>query len=301
MTALEKLRNVKEFLTGLGIDDANREAELIISHCLGVDRVMLYKDNPDVPRDAILEIDRFIRRREKREPIQYILGYADFCGLKIRVGRGVLVPRPETELLVEEAVRTIRREESGEKGSSLYASRFTHLRILDLCTGSGCIALALAKAFPDALVYGTEISEIAIGYANKNAETNGIRNVRFLKGNLFEHVQEKLETQNSYPKFDLIVSNPPYIKSEDIKNLQPEVREWEPAEALDGGEDGLNYYRMIIPVAGNYLGDHGFLILEIGINQAWEIKEMARDAGFQKISVKKDYAGIERILIAEKE
>ena len=297
MTALEKLRNVKEFLTGLGIDDANREAELIISHCLGVDRVILYKDNPDVPRDTILEIDRFLRRREKREPIQYILGYADFCGLKIRVGRGVLVPRPETELLVEEATRTVKVKTLDVERNLSHASRLTPLRILDLCTGSGCIALALAKEFPEAEVYGTDSSEVAIEYAEENVTLNGIRNVRFLKGNLFEPMRENLSNQ----VFDLIVSNPPYIKSGDIKDLQFEVSQWEPNEALDGGEDGLDYYRIIIHEAKDYLRDNGILVLEIGVSQAKEIKEMAVEARLQNISLMKDFAGIERILAAEKE
>jgi release factor glutamine methyltransferase len=282
MRALEILQSARELLEISGLNDADREAELILSHCLGIDRLHLYKDDPDIPENILLQIYEYLRRRAAREPLQYILGYTEVHGLKIKVGPGVLIPRPETELLVEEAIKTV------------HALRFTSLHILDLCTGSGCIALALAKEFPDAEVYGTDKSENAIRYAEENADRNLIKNVTFLTGSLFDPLK------NSDIKFDFIISNPPYIKRDEIKNLQPEIRDWEPGEALDGGEDGLDYYRMLIPEAGNYLNKHGYLILEIGIDQAKEIKKLASDAGFQDIIVIRDYSGIERILIANK-
>jgi release factor glutamine methyltransferase len=286
MRALDKLRKAKALLTNSGIDDADREAESIIAHCLGIDRLILYRDNPELHDGTVVEINELLKRRARREPLQYILGYAEFHGLKIKVGRGVLIPRPETELLVEEAVKILKEKALG----------IAKLRALDLCTGSGCIALALAKEFPEAGIYGTDTSEVAIEYAVENAAINGLRNVTFLKGSLFEPLR------SAAPKlpvvFDLIVSNPPYIKRDDMKHLQPEIREWEPAEALDGGEDGLDYYRMMIPEAGFYLRENGSLLLEIGAGQAEDIKEMAADAGFLFVSLIKDYAGIERILIA---
>lgn len=280
MDAVGKIREITRFLKKFGIDSANKDAELIISNCLGIDRVTIYRDNPLIAEEYILRIDGFVKRRSKREPLQYILGETEFYGLKINVGPGVFIPRPETELLVEEAIKKVTSE---GKGSSL--------SILDLCTGSGCVALALARKFPDAQVYGIDASEIAIEYARKNAETNGINNVTFLRGNLFEPIA-------SATTFDLIVSNPPYIRRADIKNLQPEIKNWEPIEALDGGKDGLDYYRAIIPQAKGYLKRGGYLILEIGVKQPDKLKKMAQNAGFMKISLTKDYTGVERIFIA---
>lgn len=292
MTALEKLRAAKVLLEKSGIDNANGEAELIISYCLGIDRVILYKDNPRITESEDSTIDQLLGRRKKREPLQYILGYTEFHGLKITTGPGVLIPRPETELLVEEALKALRsRNLEGKNGSLCSWS------MLDLCTGSGCIALALGKNFPGAQIFGTDTSEVALGYAKKNAEINGIKNVTFLKGNLFEPVETFLSDRRP-PIFDLIISNPPYIESGDIENLQPEIKDWEPAAALDGGEDGLNYYRAIITEARNYLTVNGILFFELGIHQAAAVKHMAEDAGFHDISVRKDYAGLERIFIA---
>jgi len=296
MTAFERLRTAKQFLTGAGVDDARREAESIIAHCLGIDRVIFYRDNPQIPEHVNSKIDELLRRRARWEPLQYILGYTEFYGLKITVGSGVLVPRPETELLVEETVKVMRKIDTG---SPHYPHIGKGWRILDLCTGSGCIALALGTAFPDAIVYGIDFSETAIEYAGKNAGINGVRNVTFIQGNLFEPVRESLINGGPHLKFDLIVSNPPYIKTGDIKDLQQEVREWEPAAALDGGEDGLDCYKIIIPESMNFLRDRGLLILEIGMSQAAEVTMIAREAGFSGISLIRDYAGIERIVIAQ--
>ncbi len=281
MNALDKLRKSKELLEKFGIEDAIRNAELIISHCLGIDRVSLYRDNPRIPENIILKIDEFLQRRTKREPIQYILGYTEFYGLRIKVGSGVLIPRPETELLVEEAKKIISKFE-------IRNSKFT---FLDLCSGSGCLSLALAKEFPEAKFYGTDTSEVAIRYAKENVELNNINNVTFLKGNLFEPLKNLV--------FDLIVSNPPYIRKDDIKNLQMEVKDWEPVEALDGGIDGLDYYRLIIAGARGYLKENGYLILELGVGQSDAVRKLAEDEGFKNISLVKDYAGIERIFIAK--
>ena len=172
------------------------------------------------------------------------------------------------------------------------------LNILDLCTGSGCLALALAQAYPDTHVYGTDSEEMAISYAEENAKTNAIKNVRFLRGSLFEPIEKYIASAEGRPVFDLIVSNPPYIRRDDLNTLQPEIKNWEPLPALDGGEDGLDFYRSIIPGARKYLAVNGILLFELGMNQAGAVNQMAKDAGFQDISVRKDYAGIERIFIA---
>ncbi len=286
MNTLEKLRESTGFLKGFGVDDAVREAELIISYCLEIDRIALYRDNLQIQEEKLRNINGLLKRRSKREPLHYIVGHTEFYGLKIKVGKGVLIPRPETELLVEEAIKLF----------TVHCSPFT---ILDLCTGSGCLALALGKTFPDAHIYGTDISETAIEYAKENAEINEIKNVTFLKGNLLEPIKTLLTSNFSVLTFDLIVSNPPYIRRGDIKDLQPEIKDWEPIEALDGGKDGLDYYRVIIPEARNYLKEGGYIMLELGIGQADTVRKIAEDAGFMDISLIKDYAGIDRILIAK--
>jgi release factor glutamine methyltransferase len=296
MRALETLQSARELLKISGLNDADREAELIVSHCLGIDRLHLYKEDPDIPEKIILQIYVYLRRRAAREPLQYILGYTEFHGLKIKVGPGVLIPRPETELLVEEALRILRNIGKG-KGTE---KKSDNTKILDLCTGSGCIALALAREFPDAEVYGTDISEIAISYAEENARINDINNVEFLRGSLFNPFEKLSAPGHLSFKAGLIISNPPYIKRDEIGNLQPEIKNWEPGEALDGGEEGLDYYKMLIPEARSYLIENGYLVLEIGIGQSDEVKLMAEEAGFQDVIVIRDYSGIERILIANK-
>jgi len=297
MTALEKIKEITAFLQKCGIEDAHKESEMILTFCLDMDKTVLYRDNPVLSSEDMKKIDEIAGRRIKREPLQYILGHVEFYGLKIKVGEGVLIPRPETELLAEEVLRTVRSQKSESR-----SQKDSGLRILDLCTGSGCLALAIAKHLPDAVVYGTDISAIAIKYANGNAELNGIKNVIFLRGSLFDPIK-KLFTIH-YSLFTVIVSNPPYIKSLDIMNLQPEIKEWEPLNALDGGEDGLKYYREILSVARQYLisphlekgGKGGFVILEAGEGQAGDVTKIAQSNMFRKITIRKDYAGIERIL-----
>jgi release factor glutamine methyltransferase len=281
MKALELLRTAKESLERSSIEDASREAETIIAHCLKTVRATLYRDNPEIPEDLATKINSLVKRRATREPLQYILGYIDFLGLKIKVGQGVLIPRPETELLAEEAVKII----------SNFKFQILNFKILDLCTGSGCLALSLAKELPDIEVYGIDTSDSALKYANENAELNMIKNVTFLKGSLFEPVKGLT--------FDLIVSNPPYIRSNDIKDLQPEIKGWEPQDALDGGADGLDYYKLIIHAVKNHLNEGGYLMLELGINQADAVKRMAEDTGLKDITFIKDYAGIDRILVTK--
>ena len=287
MTALEKIKEITASLKRFGIDDAHKESEIILIHSLGIDKTALYRDDPVLSEKELRELKEIIKRRAKREPLQYILGYADFYGLKIKVGEGILIPRPETELLVEEVVKAAESIE--------HRAESTGWKMLDLCTGSGCLALAIAKHFPDAKVYGTDISAIAVRYAKENAALNGISNAVFMKGSLYEPLKQLISGMPL--KFDVIVSNPPYIKSNDIANLQPEIKNWEPRNALDGGDDGLRYYREILSEAPKYLDMDGFVFLEAGEGQAGDVSGIARSNHFRRVSVIKDYAGIERIVI----
>ncbi len=278
MNAIDKLKEARVILSNAGIENPERDAESALSHCLGIERVILYRDNMGISNEMNTQINALLKRRTGREPMQYILGYTEFYGLKIKVGPGVLIPRPETELLAEEAIKTI----------SKCKFQNAKCKILDLCTGSGCIALALAKVFPDALIYGTDMSADALVYAKENAKLNNMKNATFVKGDLFKPLKEM--------QFDMIVSNPPYIRKDGIKLLQPEIKDWEPVAALDGGKDGLDYYRKIIFGAGDYLKKKGILLLEIGVGQSDPIREMAEDEGFDNIQILKDYAGIDRIV-----
>jgi len=274
MNALDALRYACEKLKALGIPDAEKEAELLLTQGLGVDRVGLYRDAPALGREDSLRLDAMLKRRERREPIQYILGEVEFYGLRIRVGPGVLIPRPETEFLVEEAVRRL----AGRPGP----------RVLELCTGSGCVALAVARELPGGKVTATETSKEALRYALENAALNGVENVSFLRGSLFEPVAGE--------RFDAVLSNPPYVKTSEIDALQPEIRNWEPREALDGGPDGLDFYRQIIPRAVAHLEPGGMLIVEMGAALAPQVAGLAKEAGLLPQPPLRDWGGCDRVL-----
>ncbi len=275
MRLLDLLRKSTDRLGAAGIEDALPDAEMLVFDAVKMERLDAYMDNPEITGADSAKAGRLIKRRIKGEPVQYIIGHVEFHGLFIRVGKGVLIPRPETELLVEEVIRTVKSD-----------SR----TLLDLCTGTGCIALSLARQFPEAQVYGTDLSKKALEYARKNAETNRVKNVRFVQGSLFGPVKGRT--------FDIITANPPYIRTGEIETLQREVRDWEPVAALDGGSDGMDFYRAILASAGSHLNPGGFIFLELGYDQAEGVKEIARNEGFREITVINDYAGIGRILKA---
>lgn len=277
MKSLKWLRWAIERLKAAGIRFPEKEAQEMLSF-IGIDTVALYRNNPELRESELSKLDSILERRLNREPLQYILGYTYFLDLKIKIQKGVLIPRPETELLALEAINEAKKLDS------------ERLLILDLCTGSGCIAIAMAKALSSATVYGTDISEEAINLAITNAEINNVKNVIFLNGDLFEPLKK------SGLEFDLITANPPYIKSDEIPLLEPEVRDWEPLEALDGGKDGLAYYRRIFEDVAQYLKPGGWLMLELGQGLYKELMSLAKLYKFKNISVLKDFSGIERIL-----
>lgn len=296
MKALEKIREISKTLAASGIDTAEKEAEFIVMQALDTDLVGLCSNNPEINAAQMLAIDEMAGRRSKREPLQYILGFTDFMGLRLKIGEGVLIPRPETELMAEYAIQKVRRQKAKDssQGSVVRSQENYKYRILDLCTGSGCLALSLAREFPDADVYGTDISEMALGYAKENAQVNGIDNVSFINGHLFEPFAGE-EDKN---EFNFIISNPPYIRTDDIQTLQPEIREWEPLKALDGGPDGMDFYREIVSGSRKFLKNGGILMFELGAGCADDVSRMFADAGYNETEIQKDYAGMERIIQA---
>ena len=262
-----------------GIENPHLEAEILLAHAMGTERIKLYINFENVVAQKERDIFKgHIQRRIKREPTAYITGYQPFLSLNFNVTSGVLIPRPETEMLVQEAI-----------GIAKVIGR--KVRLLDIGTGSGAIAVSLAKFINDIEIVATDSSDKALEIAGVNAKKHGVTDkIIFVKADLFP---------SDSTKFDIIVSNPPYIRSSDIKTLQPEVRDHEPVQALDGGTDGLGIYRRMINDLLAHMNSGSFLLLEIGMGQAREISEMVRKA-FPKcdIQFKKDLSGIERILIA---
>lgn len=295
MRLSEKIREISEILLKQELEFPWKEAESICLHVLGCDRVVALSDDPEISHSQSSAIDESVQRRLKGEPLQYITGTVEFMDLTFKVGKGVLIPRPETELLVLAALRLVTGEgnrDTGGPGKPVNVDTGEGLVILDLCTGSGCIAVTLGIRLPGAKIIATDMSAEALDYAKTNAEHNNVKNVAFIQGDLFEHV-------TSGP-FDIILSNPPYIRSSDIPSLQREIREWEPLVALDGGADGLNVYRKIIGQLGRYLKNDGYCLLEIGYDQRVDIGTMASRHDL-KAQFLKDLAGYDRIAILTKQ
>lgn len=297
MNVLDTCKEITRLLKQNGIGSAEKEAEMLVRRGLEITTLEMYRDNQTLHKDQIQTIEKMAERRLKREPLQYIMGHESFLGLKLLVGPGVLIPRPETEFMAERAIEAVKKytlQGINEINNPSPVTRHSSPSILDLCTGCGCLALTLAKEFPHAAVYGTDASEAALGYAQKNAGLNRIRNIRFLKGPFFKPV----ERISSPVTFDVIVSNPPYVRTRDIEGLQPEIRDWEPCIALDGGEDGLDVYREIVPEAGRFLRKAGLIMFEVGQGQARDVAEICASNGFTRTEIFRDLSGIERIVQA---
>lgn len=273
------------------LEDGRLDARLLLEHFCGIRTHRLLAD-PETPVDpeAGEAYLAGVRRRAAREPLAYITGEQSFMGLPFVVSPDVLIPEQDTENLVEEALRYLE----------------DHSRILDLCTGSGCILLSLLKYSNDCTGVGTDLSEKALRIARKNAEILQLeQRSEWLQGDLFFALEQEdgrsEEAGRSVEKrFDLIISNPPYIRTAVIGTLAPEVRCAEPRLALDGGEDGLDFYRRIIAQAPAYLVIGGRLMLEIGYDQGEAVAALLREAGYYGIEVLKDYGGNDRIATAVK-
>ena len=277
-TVLKILRWTTDYFRGKEITSARLDAELLLSATLGMDRVALYV-NFERPLDAS-ELSSYrekVKRRAGREPIQYILAETEFWSLPFQVNPAVLIPRADTEVLVEEALQRI-------NGCAT---------VLDVGTGSGAVAVALAHEKPEIRVTALDCSEDALAVARGNARRNAVAERVFcLAGDL-----------QSLPPgpFDMIVSNPPYIPTRDWEQLMPEVRDHEPRLALDGGADGLEAYRRIAVQAVQVLSPGGWLLVEVGIGQAADVNALFRAAGLEEVTQRDDYAGIPRVVMARKQ
>ncbi len=260
------------------------ETELLFTEILGCSRTELYLRKQQVlSRENCFRISRALKRRLSGEPIEYILGKTEFMGLEFAVNPGVLIPRPDTEILVETCLNYL---------ANYPAFRFSDPHILEIGTGSGCIAVSLAKSFSQVQISATDISLVALDVAEANARNIGVLDkISFFYSDLFDSPRIAGES------FDLIVSNPPYVKRDVISTLAPEVRR-EPLIALDGGEDGLDFFRRILGEAPKHLNSEGLVILEIGFDQKEELEKFLRSAQiFEVKETIKDYNNINRVMV----
>ena len=281
MTVLEVIQRSAEFLAQKGVDSPRLQIELMLAHTLKLPRLQLYLNfQRDLAEPELAAVREMVKRRGQREPLQHVLGSTSFCGLEIVCSRAALVPRPETELLAERGWRFL---------SSVTPPPAT---ALDFGTGTGCVALALAQGAPGAEIHGLEVSATALELAKQNAERNR------LGGRIHFHAGDGFQALPPGLTFHLIISNPPYIPSAEIETLQPEVRDYDPRSALDGGPDGLDFYRRFADQAGPFLKSGGRLMLEFGDEQETALKNLFESQKWIVEEIVADYSARPRILIA---
>lgn len=280
MTLKEAYTDGKQRLEQAGVPEADLDAWYLLEYVTGISRTAFYADpDKEVPKAQKEQYEDCLKKRIRRIPLQHITGEQEFMGLNFRVNEHVLIPRQDTETLVEQALDLLKAK-AAPRAEGKY-------RFLDMCTGSGCILLSMLfhARYPAAGI-GADISEKALAVARDNADALGMK-ADFIQGDLFENVKGK---------FSMILSNPPYIPSAVIETLQEEVRLHDPREALDGKEDGLYFYRRIVKESREYLLAGGYLLLEIGHDQAEEVSGLMHQAGYSDIRVKKDLAGLDRVV-----
>ena len=276
------------FFTRKDVPSPRLSAEMLLAHVLGVPRIKLYTDYLRPLGDAELTPYReLVRRAAEQEPIAYLTGKAPFFNLEFEVTRDVLIPRPDTETLVEDVLQTARIQPGLEAP-----------RVLDLCTGSGCVACAIAHHLKNATVAATDISEAAVSVAGRNVERLKLSDrVTVARGDLYEPVSRMVDAR----PFDLIVANPPYIPTAQVPALDRSVREYEPLKALDGGADGLDLHRRILQGAPDRLVPGGRVYLEIAFDQGERARRVAADfTDFEDVRLLKDYGGRDRVLTARR-
>lgn len=278
MTYQEACRQVTNRLRELNIEDAASDAWILLEYVTGMDRARYFVDGmQDMDPEQEQRYLELAAKREQRIPVQHLTGVQEFMGMNFHVNEHVLVPRQDTEILVEAAEHVIRKLEKERQGMPV--------SLLDMCTGSGCIAISLKARNPQTVCMAADISEPALEVAVRNARELGAE-VTFIKSDMFAGVEGT---------FDLITSNPPYIPTKVIEELEEEVRLHDPFGALDGREDGLHFYRILAELSPRYLKDGGQLYMEIGHDQSEAVEELLREAGFEQIRTQKDLAGLDRV------
>ena len=271
MTYREAIGLGEKILTMAGIADVKTDAWMLLEMAAKIDRNFYYMHMDDeIAKEQLEEYEWALKKRSEHIPLQYIVGETEFMGLPFKVNSSVLIPRQDTETLVEEALKVAK----------------PGMKVLDMCTGSGCIIISILRHGKELEGYASDISRHAINVAKENAKLNQVA-VSFETGDLFDHIKGK---------YDIIVSNPPYIRTEEIAKLMPEVQNFEPYDALDGKEDGLFFYRKIVEQAGDYLNPGGHLLFEIGHDQGLDVSELMEQAGYKDVRVIKDLAGNDRVV-----
>ncbi|MFO7447776.1 MAG: peptide chain release factor N(5)-glutamine methyltransferase [Ignavibacteriaceae bacterium] len=281
LTVLEAINLSTEYLDKKGIESPKLNAELLLAHILKFKRIDLYLsfDRP-LKQNEIDDYRNLLKRRAGFEPLQYILGKVEFYGLSFKVNSSALIPRPETEILVEHVINFVNE------------NAVSPLRILDIGTGSGIIAVSLAKNLPDASITGIDISNDALELAKENAVLNSV-------DNQIEFVQADILNYGITDKYDIVVSNPPYVSLKDYAELKPELKVHEPRIALTDNSDGLNFYRQISSSSKNILKEGGRTFYELGQGQFEDVSKILEQNNFINIKTKKDYLGIERVITGE--
>ncbi len=271
MTYRDAIALGEKILNMADIVDAKNDAWLLLTAACKIDHTFYYMHmDEDMDSEQVKEYESLIKKRAEHIPLQYITGEQEFMGMNFRVNSNVLIPRQDTETLVEQALKRIK----------------PGMHILDMCTGSGCVLISILKNAPGTTGLGCDVSKQALIMAKENAKQNDVF-AEFERSDLFENVIDK---------FDIIVSNPPYIRTDVIPTLMQEVAQFEPVLALDGKEDGLYFYRRIVSESREYLNEGGMLLFEIGYDQGQEVSDMMKKAGFSDVCVIQDLAGNDRVV-----
>ncbi len=279
-TILQAMQEGKSYLKEKGVHNYALDCQLLLQHVTGLSRVQLFThDNDFLTQEEQKLFESYLYERGYGRPLQYITGHCEFMGLDFLVEDSTLIPRADTEVLVEAILE--------------YAKKEGFHTVLDMGTGSGCIPISLVY-YGKLQAYGVDISKDALFIAEKNAKKHNC-SITWINSNLFHQVPVDL-----HGKLDVLVSNPPYIPTADVEELMCEVKDFEPRTALDGGKDGLDFYRRIIDNSKLFLCNKGWIFFEIGYNQGNEVSALLEQAGFTKIEVRKDLAGLDRVVLARK-
>lgn len=271
MTYREAVEFGTKCLTDAGVPDAALDAWYLLQMVCRIERSYYYvHGEEDITQDAQKEYEIAVQKRAEHIPLQYIIGEQEFMGLRFKVNSNVLIPRQDTETLVEQVLKIVK----------------PGMKVLDLCTGSGCVLISVLKNAPELTGMGSDISKTALLVAKENAKLHEV-DAEWVRSDLFDNITET---------FDVIMANPPYIPTGEILSLMPEVRDFEPENALDGGADGLDFYRKIAGQVKDYLNPGGYVYMEIGYDQGEAVSELMRNSGFTEVEVIKDLARNDRVV-----